>query len=179
MDSFSLRYQILINTLEKLEKQYISSIPYDEIKYNYIPYEIKVFLNILSDIYETTKDMKNPKFIDIGCGIGTKVLIASNLFDAYGIDCNQNLIDISKIIGCKNTSCCDIFDYDFSQFDILFYYRPFYDDKIYETFENKIYTETKVGSIIIAACSNFSWSEKSDIQKLSGIAYRKITDPLP
>lgn len=174
MDSLVLKYQILINTLEKIEQKYKSRQPFDDIKYNYVPYELKLFLNLIADIYEITKNKKNPKFIDIGCGIGTKVLIASILFDSYGIDCNQEHIEISKILGCNNTFCGDIFEQDYSDYDILFYYRPFYDDVIYEKFETKIYEESKTGSIIIPACSNFAWSQKTNIKELSKLCYQKI-----
>ena len=72
MDSLILKYQILINTLEKIEQKYKSRQPFDDIKYNYVPYELKLFLNLIADVYEIVKNNKNPKFIDIGCGIEPK-----------------------------------------------------------------------------------------------------------
>jgi tRNA1(Val) A37 N6-methylase TrmN6 len=89
--------------------------------------------------------LKDKKFIDIGCGDGRIVLVASLFTDATGIEIDKDLInkgnEIKQQLNLKaNLIQDDFFKHDFSNYDILFS-NP--DTGWYNGLEDKLLNEMK------------------------------------
>jgi SAM-dependent methyltransferase len=80
---------------------------------------------------EKTEAGKAKRFLDIGCGDGRIVLVASLFADAVGIEVDKDLVakgnEIKEKLGLGKGGggkaeliCDDFYNHDFSQYDILF-----------------------------------------------------------
>lgn len=90
--------------------------------FKYIPYKYEKFIELLKD--------KKGKFLDVGCGIGDKVMIAKELgFDAHGIEKDKKLFKIADkyLFNIKNIDAFGFDDYD--KFDVIYMYKPYEDEK--------------------------------------------------
>lgn len=155
----------LINQLETavFEPLYSQEL-YDKGHWNYIAYSISDFLNHMKEAYQLL-GQENLKFIDVGCGIGTKVALASFYFDAYGVELNQKYVKAAKKItrakkflrfgGYKKGEQKqkifqeDALQFDYSNYDVIYYFRPMRDNKMQKKLENRIWRQAKDGAIII------------------------------
>lgn len=102
------------------------------------------------------------KFLDIGCGFGTKVLFADALgFDAWGIECNKKYADIAKRITfywkIKKGNALNYKKYN--EYDILYFYEPMKSNKI-DKFYKKVLNNAKSPSIIVHSTL---WGNKYNI----------------
>ena len=113
--------------------------------FRYIPYRINAFLEQLQ-VAITARSIlgKGLKFIDVGCGIGTKVLLAQlQGCEAYGLEINPKYVAVARRllpdIGPFDTpkSRClkrkravpriirgDALTFDYSPYDIIYFYCP-------------------------------------------------------
>jgi SAM-dependent methyltransferase len=90
--------------------------------FKYIPYNMESFIKLLEG--------KTGKFLDVGCGIGDKVLMAKELgFDAYGIEKDERLFKIANKY-LSNITLIDAMDFqDYDKFEVIYVYRPFKDEE--------------------------------------------------
>lgn len=110
---------------------------------------------------------KRLKFLDVGCGVGEKVYLAS-LFglNSFGLELRKELVDegveLFKSMGhgiihwSENpvTDCfihADALTYDYSNFDILYFYCPLVDHTLQKKLELQIANTAKKGAIVIPA----------------------------
>jgi 2-polyprenyl-3-methyl-5-hydroxy-6-metoxy-1,4-benzoquinol methylase len=138
-------------------------------EYFYIPLSMDTFLSQL-DFAITILDSRpgaassvNPKFIDVGCGIGTKLVTAAQRgFDVYGVELDPRYVKIATRL-LKVTSdegYIRRFDYkvfqsnamrhDYSNYDVIYFYCPFSDHVKEKKLEERIVTQAKPGTIILA-----------------------------
>jgi SAM-dependent methyltransferase len=101
------------------------------------------------------------KFIDIGCGIGTKLVFAqSEKIQVFGLEYNFQYCKFAKqvVLGLRPLSwrnnesviCADALTWPrFDAFDILYFYRPFADANKEMQLEKHVFQSMKVGSTII------------------------------
>ena len=97
-------------------------------QYPYIPYDLTSFIKGLRSV---PSFLKGSSFIDVGCGIGDKVFIASLLskdMECAGIeyDTSTHAIANSKSFINKyhDFICGDAFKHDFSKYDRIYTYQP-------------------------------------------------------
>ena len=115
-----------------------------------------------------------PSFIDVGCGIGTKVLIARQFrLDYCGIEINKKYVEAARrLLGDytkKTILQGDARKHNYSPYDIIYFYCPMRTtykkdkqgnctteiDKTNElTLEERIITTAKVGAVILANLHN-------------------------
>ena len=109
------------------------------------------------------------KFLDIGCGVGEKIYLAS-LFNlnTFGLELRPQLIEEGKRLlesigfecgrwethfGHTHHQNCfiqgDALTYDYKEFDILYFYCPLMDSQLQEELEEQIVKTAKSGAIII------------------------------
>ena len=156
----------LINQLEvQIYEPLYNQKYYDKGHWDYVSYSHDNFIQDLKQAYHFLGEAENLKFIDIGCGIGTKVLIASQFFQASGIELNQNYFKIARKVnahkkfhkfgryeklGTKNNIINgDAFEHDYSKYDVLYFFRPMNKEQLQIRLEKKIFKEMKVGAVII------------------------------
>ena len=141
--------------------------------YEYIPFSRKRFIRILIDLQ---KEHNCKNFIDVGSGIGDKVILAElfgNFERVTGIELNTTTYHVAKYFlekGMlnfqKNSDYfkdtkklikktdrilinMDAFDYNFSEDDFIYLYVPIHDEKIMSELHKKIVLEMPIGGIII------------------------------
>ena len=116
-------------------------------------------------------DVHKLKFIDIGCGVGEKLYLAS-LFgmQSFGLELRKELIDegeqLLKSMGHRcthwsqtpNVAECfihaDGLTYDYKDFDILYFYCPLVDSNLQIKLEDQIAKTAKIGAIVIPASAS-------------------------
>jgi 2-polyprenyl-3-methyl-5-hydroxy-6-metoxy-1,4-benzoquinol methylase len=97
--------------------------------------------------------LKNPTFIDVGCGIGNIMLMAELMgFQAYGIEKDPYPFEIAKkLMGHESVSQDDIWEFErFAEFDVIYYFRPFSEKSLQEKFEKLMEEQLRPGGILIA-----------------------------
>ncbi len=95
-------------------------------------------------------ELKGKKFLDIGSGDGKAVIIAA-LYgaEAYGVEIDKELVEKSNIVkkelgvGCE-FFCSDLFDLDFSSYDV-FFINP---DQRFDQLERKLIEEMKPTAVL-------------------------------
>jgi 2-polyprenyl-3-methyl-5-hydroxy-6-metoxy-1,4-benzoquinol methylase len=93
------------------------------------------------------------KFIDVGCGIGNILLFAEMIeFDIYGIEKDQGSLTIAQqLFDAQIVSDQDIWSFNrWSEFDVIYYFRPFCEKELQRRFERLIEESCKPGAILIA-----------------------------
>jgi SAM-dependent methyltransferase len=115
----------------------------------FMPYQIADFCAVLIDcIAETT----GPKFLDVGCGTGTKMVLARELFglEVQGIErdtemaaraASRGLVTAGDALWMRGSNF-------YGQFDIIWLYRPFRDADKEDELETVIKAEMKHGAIL-------------------------------
>jgi SAM-dependent methyltransferase len=140
--------------------------------FRFIPLPTYELINSLIALKEIITDDKRwsgynkngyKKFLDAGCGCGNVLLLAygSNIADKYvGIEYDEENIKKAKILLKKDyrefeSTCFDIIKHDilffdkYNEYDIIYYYCPFSDDKTQASFEMVVEDQMKVGAILI------------------------------
>jgi len=111
-----------------------------------------------------------PTFMDAGCGCGTKLVLATSFgFESYGLEIDRKLVRRAKRLFSANISGDDhhflsnrhghmrlpqvitknVLNWDYSSYDVVFFYRPFEDREKEETFETLVYRQLAKGSYVI------------------------------
>lgn len=111
------------------------------------------------------------KFIDAGCGVGTKVLAARTIssyhhssIDPYGIEIDPKYVKAARKLLrsyfgpediAQNIIEGDAINHHYGRYDIVYFYRPLCDLQLELKLEGRILSTAKKGSIIIAnGCSH-------------------------
>ncbi len=89
------------------------------------------------------------KFLDAGCGIGHIMNLAYRWgWTSTGIELDKRLVPIAKQFGRVYNE--DIIKFkNYKDYDVIYYYSPFMDNKLEKRFEKKIEDDCKVGCILI------------------------------
>lgn len=107
--------------------------------------------------YVTNERLPDIKFLDVGCGIGTTLLLANSFFRAYGLEINKKLWkvanqftaprDWSEIGGIYHINALKFNEYH--KFDVIYYYSPILNLELQQKLELKIEKDMKVGAYIL------------------------------
>ena len=174
----------------------------------YIPLQLAPFLEQLfkarsilnpdwvSQRYST---YPRPSFIDVGCGIGTKVLIAKQFcLDYYGIEINKKYVEVArKLLGDYKKTILqgDARKHDYSPYDIIYFYCPMRvmykkdkkgnyssepDNRNEVALEQHIITTAKVGAIILANVQQHeafrAHPEKWGLKQIENSVFQKVEE---
>jgi hypothetical protein len=137
---------------------------------NYYPYitmnTVNFVTNIKGLLTEKFKDVdpKTIKFVDVGCGIGDKVLLANFVFDlnSVGIEYNPHYYEIAKFnesnTKTKNVKfiCEDAFNVDFKEFDFVYMYCPIADGDLMGKLNKHIWKTMKKGGLLYDIGSHYN-----------------------
>ena len=112
--------------------------------------------NIVCALSNLNKSPSDIKFLDVGSGIGDKLLIAKEVFglNVTGLEIDEQLIDLSQLLlrqAAIKPIHIDAFDFrNWSDFDIIYYYRPIAPEDVMITLEHLIESQMKDNSILIS-----------------------------
>lgn len=168
----ALELGILKTAFYEMEKSYMPQAEHADGVYNAIPFSISNFLSIIVDAYQLLG--KDKKFLDIGAGSGMKTRVASVLFDAYGIDINEEHVAFAQRFG-SNVIHQDALTFEnYGDFDLIYFYSPFKDDDLQKQLEDRIHNQMKTETLVVPIFSAYDWSEFSDMKK-HGYLYEKCS----
>lgn len=154
--------------------------------YTYIPFPLPRFVAQLQKARTLLNPAKRPlegfAFLDVGCGIGTKVAVAHSMdFDAYGIEIQRKYAQVARRLTDFNRMAFttykltnsrqrkkrihigDALRHDYSRYDVIYFYCPNCDRKLQIKLERRIIKTAKVGAIILANMQQLppeTWVEK-------------------
>lgn len=136
------------DSLEFLEEQWAAHEPSDDERFlPFLPYD----LNRFRDYLERTLALFTPKrFVDIGCGIGTKLLLVQRErgIPVFGIDRVPRYVAEARSLGV-HAEVADAFEWDgYQAGDLVYMYRPceHWDDQL--SLERVIRERLKRGSVL-------------------------------
>lgn len=154
---------------ENNEKHYDGYIRYSPYKHTSFSTELKLAMS----------HTDGKKFLDVGCGIADKCLIARDIFglDAKGIELDNNLHNIAQRMMVTKEETNHIYNMDaldftgYGKYDILYIYKPVSDERQMEL-ETKIKNDMKIDTVLIAPLMKNQPNE--NFNKLSSNVWIKI-----
>lgn len=168
-------YQTLIDTINSLELTISEPLynieNFENGAWDYVCYNLNWFLLHITEAHAICNMMykygrESFRFLDVGCGIGTKVALASKLFDAYGIEHDKNYAKVAKKLTKKKTffnfgrfstkeeksriKVADAMKFpNYGQFNVIYFFRPLSKDDTQTELETKIFKDAREGTLII------------------------------
>jgi hypothetical protein len=123
----------------------------------WMPFQCAEFVAMLA---ECVAEAGGDKFLDVGSGIGTKLLLAKELFGltAHGLEYDAEMVHHASSLR-RYTLRCDALTVHrsyYSSEDIIWLYRPFRDGFKQAQLEHLIFEHMKPGAIIAGA----AWENK-------------------
>jgi len=131
-------------------KSHEESLGFDSFQYFSTPFGF--FTKALDLIEEKEGSLRGKKFVDAGSGLGSICEFARQRgFNVEGIELNPVLCDLSKqIFPDIKVHNMNVMDFDkYNEFDVIFYWLPFYVEELRMGFRTKIENEIRVGSYIV------------------------------
>lgn len=125
----------------------------DKIRLGWMPFQMADFIALMS---EAVRETDGPVYLEVGSGIGTKMMVAKYLFGLYvgGIEYSETLATVARQKHRGPVTIADalaIFNGAYSHADIIWMYRCFRDDVLQRQLEQRIYEEARSGTIFAGA----------------------------
>lgn len=124
----------------------------DKIHLGWMPFQMADFIGIMSEVMRETNGVV---FLEVGSGIGTKMLIARYLFglSVNGIEYSETLATVARQKHRGPTKVADALTWDgtYSHADVIWMYRCFRDPVLQDQLEQRIYSEAKSGAVFAGA----------------------------
>jgi SAM-dependent methyltransferase len=135
--------------------------------YHYIPVDLHDFAAALVEIddflqadpaYKHKRLRYRPiRFLEVGCGIGRNLFIvkhsgALELESVTGIDIAPHYIAQAKrffFLSDQEALIADAMTFDYTPFDIVYFYRPFSDEALEARFERQLIKQLRPGAYIV------------------------------
>jgi SAM-dependent methyltransferase len=139
----------VIRHVQKTEHRYLlHGERYDERVTPWMPFQPAEFLSIL---FECVPELAGRNFLDVGCGPGTKMLLAGHF---YGLHAEG--IEIDSAMAAAAAAHGGVFPQDaleavpcfYSVYDLIWLYRPFRDRELEQQLERRIMNEMKPGAVL-------------------------------
>jgi 2-polyprenyl-3-methyl-5-hydroxy-6-metoxy-1,4-benzoquinol methylase len=193
------QYRRLIQLINQLEVQIYEPLYDSEYTnaghWDYVVYDHAKFFDHLHESHYILGQKKGLKFIDVGCGLGTKVSLAKAYFDSYGLELNEKYAQVANKINrpkkfntygrykrLKNDKqrikCMDALKEDYSNYDVIYFFRPISHMPTQKKLEKLIFSTAKEGAIILPIYAQSKFPNY--IKKLptpSGELYVKCENP--
>ena len=123
---------------------------HDPLYLPWMPFQWADFTALLA---ECAAEAAGPAFIDVGCGVGTKMLIAAELLglDAHGVERDPGMAAYARERQRGTTWLADALELPqefWGAFDIVWMYRPFRDSGRQARLEQRVYAGMRPGAIL-------------------------------
>lgn len=126
-------------------------------EFEYIPLDMDVFVSQIRKVCELQDkaglSYHEHTFVDVGCGIGTKLLVASELagWTPVGIESSLEYLRVARrLIPDGIWIQKDALKIDYSPYDVIYFYCPCYDEEKQRELETRIIEMAKPGAYILA-----------------------------
>jgi trans-aconitate methyltransferase len=122
--------------------------------HRFLPWMPFSWPEFVSMVAEAMPEMAGDRFLDVGCGPGTRMLLAQEIFglDVKGFDRVPEYVSSARLYGL-NVTCEDALEYkDYGSFDLIWFNRPIRDRELQFRLEAKIWEEMAPGAVV--GCAN-------------------------
>lgn len=125
----------------------------------YIPYPVRRFMRIILEV--TAAVGLQGKFIDVGCGIGDKVLLADafSYLDGYGIEYEDQTYWLSQTFLPRKLRPqifhTDAKEFDFSGYNLIYLYCPIFDGNSIHKLYRRILDTMDNGAVMLEVHAPF------------------------
>lgn len=134
-------------------------------QFHYIPLGRSYFVKNLGKALRRFKKVSpgvEPSFVDVGCGLGTKVLLAKTIFGikAQGIEISERMCQMARThlglrFTCSSSHPLDPADIiridamkaDYSAYNVIYSYQPFINEELQNELDLRIWSQILPGSI--------------------------------
>lgn len=149
MNSFGETQKILRYVMD-MEHQYIATGDrLSKIYTPWIPFQCGEFLSFM---YEIVAEIPGDKFMDVGCGPGTKMLLAQEMFGLtpYGIEIDKHMAQRASVLHPHHVIQGDVMKYAtaWDDYDLIWLYRPLRDAEMELKLEHTIMNGMKPGAVL-------------------------------
>ena len=140
--------------VRRLERQIKPRVPVVPDQFDYVALPEFEFLAGMDIVSQHTRPAA--RFLDVGCGIGTKMFLAEMLgYSVHGIDIHPEYVELTNtIIGSGSAELVDAFTYtDYDKFDVIYMYQPCKFRKNQLLLNEHIVSHARPGTILFIAGS--------------------------
>lgn len=121
----------------------------DKVHTGWMPFQPAEFLAIMA---ECVAEADGPRFLDVGCGPGTKLRLAQEFFglSVSGLERDGKMLAAAvHNVRSANFSLLDALEFpNYNLYDIIWMYRPIKDPDLQRELERKVYASAKHGAIV-------------------------------
>jgi SAM-dependent methyltransferase len=153
----ALELASLVDDVQHTEHRYLLHGPrHDPVVNPWMPYQPADFIGILWECMPeiTICPPREPAFLDVGCGPGTKMQIASTLFgfNVTGIEVDEAMAaEARSLFPQVHTGSAQDYKGAYDRFDVIWLYRPFRDPSSEYKLEQLIMANMRPGAILAGA----------------------------
>lgn len=170
----SAKLTIMSVALHNMECAHLPPEPDTGERYSWIPFPCNNFVDLILEGFFLSGQDRSKMFLEIGCGIGTKVMLADVLFEAHGFDVVEEYLELARRLGCKRVFQSDMMLYEnFSDFDLLYFYAGSKEVELQREFENRIHQQMKVGALLAPMHTSMNWNKMPGMKKAGNFWYIK------
>jgi SAM-dependent methyltransferase len=138
-------------------------------EYPYIPYDLGMFLEVFMELKDIlAKDphyrVRDPKlahrklkFLEVGCGVGRNLFLLKHAESlryktVHGIEIVPRYVELARQFYHleENVFQADAMQFDYSSYDIVYFYRPFSEEKLERRFELRVLRHLKPGAYVVS-----------------------------
>lgn len=124
----------------------------DKIRLGWMPFQLADFIAVMSEV---TREVNGHWFLEVGSGIGTKMMTAHELygFSVHGIEYDETLATVCRQKNRGHVMIHDALNWPglYSAYDVIWMYRVFRDPVLQDQLEKRLYAEMKRGAIFAGA----------------------------
>jgi trans-aconitate methyltransferase len=151
----------LLGVVRQVDRKWQKQVAVPEMYTPWMPADVAQYLVLL---IEAVAEAPGEKFLEIGCGPGTKMLLArdalADMLDVSGFDRVPEYVEAARDLGL-DAVVCDAFDYpSYGRADIVFFNRPFRDRDTQRDLERLVYSKIRRGAVVI--CMNLENKPPAD-----------------
>ncbi|MEM9148002.1 MAG: class I SAM-dependent methyltransferase [Pseudomonadota bacterium] len=171
------RLFILQSAYDEIARRSTSRVDAPPGGHGYIPIDLNLFFEglfaleelLVADADYQHSDLRHRplRFVDVGCGTGrlAHLLLATDRFafsDIHGFDIDEGLIAKGKErfdLG-DNIFVADCLSFDYTGYDIIFFYRPLKDDTKQMEFEQRVIEQMPVSGYLFCFGSHSAYDDR-------------------
>lgn len=168
------KHEHYITTLERFITPQIDKALKDKSgEYGYISLHYDSFMKQMEVMKGCVEHDKKVEFVDVGCGIGSKLAYIKNIgygypsFNLHGIEITPEYAEVAKkLVPTANIIIGNALEQDYSKYDVIYFYCPLRDHKLETQLEKRIITTSKPGAIIMANLYQHDLWRMAPVQKV-------------
>jgi SAM-dependent methyltransferase len=142
--------RLSLEYLEAVEQKFLGAGDAED-HYGWSPLPLRKFIELMNICQQYLPP--HAIFLEAGCGIGTKLYVAREMYDMweYGFDINADFIDHAKNAFGVRAYVGSVLDMPYDLADVSYIARPYKDNSKEVEYERLVHHRIRNGAILIAA----------------------------